>query len=513
MKRSTIIILIVFMFLSFIALIVIQARYINVNAEMIENQFDESVRRSLLSTVILVEENEALEYLAQTLEANSYTLNTNLQAKGSSLDSLTMSKIDTMARGVTHDHSTHKSTQIHLSTRHGKATIEETSKYLQDKFRKEFSRSKTILDQAVFRWLGEGSNKSIRERIDFIELNYILEKFLTNNGIDLPFYYSVIDKKGREIFRCKKDFHTDKVENVRSVYKQRFFPLEETNNEVYLQVTFPTKKNFILGSMHLLFPTIVLVMLILTIFVIAIFVIFKQKQLNNIKNDFVNNMTHELKTPISSISLASQMLQDPGIGKTPESIKNISKVIKDETLRLSRMVEEVLKLSLFETEQSTFKMKEMHINELISHTFEIFSLKVANKEGKITTVLKAKDDLILADEVHFTNVIHNLVDNALKYSDKPLLLNIETWNEKNLLMISIEDNGIGVPKEDHKRIFEKFYRVPTGNQHNVKGFGLGLAYVKKIIQEHNGTIKIDSEINVGTKFIIALPTLKYTEYE
>ncbi|OJV36001.1 MAG: hypothetical protein BGO29_14335 [Bacteroidales bacterium 36-12] len=513
MKRSTIIILIVFMFLSFIALIVIQARYINVNAEMIENQFDESVRRSLLSTVILVEENEALEYLAQTLEANSYTLNTNLQSKGSSLDSLNLNKIDTMARGITHDHHNHRSSQIHLSTRHGKATIEETSKYLQDKFRKEFSRSKTILDQAVFRWLGEGSNKSIRERIDFIELNYILEKFLTNNGIDLPFYYSVIDKKGREIFRCKKDFHTDKVENVRSVYKQRFFPLEETNNEVYLQVTFPTKKNFILGSMHLLFPTIILVMLILTIFVIAIFVIFKQKQLNNIKNDFVNNMTHELKTPISSISLASQMLQDPGIGKTPESIKNISKVIKDETLRLSRMVEEVLKLSLFETEQSTFKMKEMHINELISHTFEIFSLKVANKEGKITTVLKAKDDLILADEVHFTNVIHNLVDNALKYSDKPLLLNIETWNEKNLLMISIEDNGIGVPKEDHKRIFEKFYRVPTGNQHNVKGFGLGLAYVKKIIQEHNGTIKIDSEINVGTKFIIALPTLKYTEYE
>lgn len=175
------------------------------------------------------------------------------------------------------------------------------------------------------------------------------------------------------------------------------------------------------------------------------------------------------------------------------------------------MVEEVLKLSLFETEKSTFKMKEMHVNELIAHTFEIFSLKVANREGKITTVLKAKDDMILADEVHFTNVIHNLVDNALKYSDKPLLLNIETWNEKNQLMISIEDNGIGISKEDQKRIFEKFYRVPTGNTHNVKGFGLGLAYVKKIIMEHNGTIKIESELNVGTKFIIALPTLKYTE--
>ena len=155
----------------------------------------------------------------------------------------------------------------------------------------------------------------------------------------------------------------------------------------------------------------------------------------------------------------------------------------------------------------------MKINELIEHTSEIFSLKVANKGGKITTILKAKDDMILADEVHFTNVIHNLVDNALKYSDKPLLLTLETWNEKEFLMISIEDNGIGIHKDDHKRIFEKFYRVPTGNKHNVKGFGLGLAYVKKIIKEHKGTIKVDSEINIGTKFIIALPTFKNTEYE
>jgi two-component system phosphate regulon sensor histidine kinase PhoR len=224
-------------------------------------------------------------------------------------------------------------------------------------------------------------------------------------------------------------------------------------------------------------------------------------------------MTHELKTPISSISLASQMLQDPVVGKTPEILKQISKVIRDETTRLSRMVEEVLKLSLFESEKSTYKMKELRLNELIEHTSEIFSLKVANKEGKLTTILKAQDDMIYADEVHFTNVIHNLVDNALKYSDKPLLLTLETWNEKDRVFVSIEDNGIGIPREDLKRIFEKFYRVPTGNKHNVKGFGLGLAYVKKIIAEHKGSIKVDSELNIGTKFIISLPTLKSTEYE
>jgi len=513
MKRSTIVILILSMVFSFVGLIIIQARYVKVNAEMIENQFDESVRRSLLSTVILVAENEALEYLALTLDGMDYQKNLNLLPTLAQMDSDKQNRIDTTSKRLYAGNDKMIKPKIRLSTRHGQATIEETSKYLQDKFRQEFSRSKTMLDQAVFRWLRESSKKDISERVDFMGLNNIIETYLNSNSVDLPFYYSIVDKRGREVFRCNKDFHTDKTESGSNIYKQKFFPLEENPNEYYLQVTFPTKKNFILSFMSLLFPTIVLVVLIFGIFSVALIVIFKQKQLNNIKNDFVNNMTHELKTPISSISLASQMLQDSGVGKTPETLKHISKVIRDETGRLSRMVEEVLKLSLFETEKSTFKMKEMYVNELIEHTSEVFSLKVASKGGKITTILNAEYDMILADEVHFTNVIHNLVDNALKYSDKPLLLNLETWNEKDQVMISIEDNGIGIQKEDHKRIFEKFYRVPTGNKHNVKGFGLGLAYVKKIIQEHKGTIKVESELNIGTKFIIALPTLKYTEYE
>lgn len=513
MKRTTILILIFSMVFSFIVLIVIQARYVMVNAEMVENQFDESVRRSLLQTVVLVEENEALEYLALTLEGSDYHKQLNQVPSLDRIDSDTQQLIDTIGNNLAAATDKIEKPSIKISTRHGKATIEETSKYLQEKFRKDFSRSKTILDQAVFRWLRESNKKDISERVNFEEINDILEKMLISNGVELPFYYSIVDKRGRIIFRCNKEFHAESHEVANNIYTQRFFPLEESSKEAYLQVTFPTKKNFIISSMGLLIPTIVLVLLILCIFIVALIVIFKQKQLNNIKNDFVNNMTHELKTPISSISLASQMLQDPGVGKTPETLKHISKVIKDETARLSRMVEEVLKLSLFETERSTYKMREMHVNELIEHTSEIFSLKVANKGGKMTTVLNAKNDLILADEVHFTNVIHNLVDNALKYSDKPLLLTLETWNEKENVMISIEDNGIGIQKEDHKRIFEKFYRVPTGNTHNVKGFGLGLAYVKKIILEHKGTIKVDSEINIGTKFIIALPTLKNTEYE
>ncbi len=500
------------MVISFVALIVIQARYVKVYSEMIENQFNSSARRSLWQTVSLLEENEALEYLSLTLESLDYQKQSGSGSGIQVKPTDSIMKIDTVAKNFPSKNDKNTWNHIKLSTRHGRATIEETSKYLQDKFINEFSRSKTILDQAVFRWLRESSHKNIRERIDFEDINYILESFLTNNGIDLPFYYCVIDKKGNAIFKCTKDFDSFDPESSDNVYLQKFFPRGNSSGDYYLRVSFPTKKDYIINSMSLLYPTILLVLLILSIFIVAIIVIFKQKQLNNIKTDFVNNMTHELKTPIASISLASQMLQDPGVGKTPETLKHLSKVVKDETNRLSRMVEEVLKLSLFETEKSTYKMKEMRVNELIEHTSEIFSLKVNNKEGKITTILKAEQDLILADEVHFTNVIHSIVDNALKYSDKPLLLTLETWNEKDKIYISFEDNGIGMPKDDLKRIFDKFYRVPTGNQHNVKGFGLGLAYVRKIIQEHRGTIKVESELNIGTKFIIELPTLKNTNY-
>ena len=265
--------------------------------------------------------------------------------------------------------------------------------------------------------------------------------------------------------------------------------------------------------MNLLLPSVGLILLVFVVFVVALNIIFRQKQLNNMKNDFVNNMTHELKTPISTISLASQMLQDSGVGKTPETLKHISNVIRDETKRLSLQVEKVLQMAVFEKDNSILKLNEIRINSLVADIVSNFSLKVTTKGGKITPKLEAINDLALVDEVHFTNVIFNLMDNALKYSDKPLLLNIETWNEKDNLLISIEDNGIGICKDDLRRIFEKFYRVSTGNVHNVKGFGLGLAYVKKIITEHKGSIKVESELIIGTKFIITIPTLKNYNYD
>lgn len=499
------------MIVTFVGLIFLQARYVRINAEMIENQFSESVQRSLFQTAILVEENEALEYLDQTLEGVDYSGKKNNLMTLSDANPQLQTNIDSVTDKLKLTSDKLSKPQIRLSTGHGKATIEETSRYLQEQFKRNFSRSKTILDQAVFRWLKESDSKEISERVNFEDLYNILQKVLVNNGVQLPFYYSIVNKEGKIIYRCNKSNYQNQSGKSGNAYTQKLFPSEDSSNGAYLQITFPTKQNYILNSMSLLLPSILLVLVILCIFIVAIIIIFRQKQLNNMKNDFVNNMTHELKTPISSISLASQMLQDPSVGKTPQTLQHISNVIRDETKRLSLMVEKVLQISIFEKDKSMLKLNEMQINGLIMDIINNFSLKVTSKGGQITSKLNATHDIALIDEVHFTNIIFNLLDNALKYCDKPLLLTIETWNEKDNLLISIEDNGIGIHKEDQKRIFEKFYRVSTGNLHNVKGFGLGLAYVKKIITEHRGTIKVESEPNIGTKFIITIPTLKNYE--
>ena len=236
---------------------------------------------------------------------------------------------------------------------------------------------------------------------------------------------------------------------------------------------------------------------------------FRQKKLSEVKNDFINNMTHEFKTPIATISLAAQMLNDDSVNKSPQMLKRLSTTINDETKRLRFQVEKVLQLSMYEHQQANLNMTEINANELISGVIHTFALNVEKGGGKIVSSLKAEDPIILVDEMHLTNVMHNLMENAVKYKrpDSPLELTVSTWNEPKTLCISVQDNGIGIKKEDVKKIFEKFYRVHTGNLHDVKGFGLGLAYVKKIINDHKGTVSVESEYGIGTKFIIRLPLL------
>ena len=201
------------------------------------------------------------------------------------------------------------------------------------------------------------------------------------------------------------------------------------------------------------------------------------------------------------------MLNDPTVTKSPQMFQHISGVISDETKRLRFQVEKVLQMSMFERNANNMKLKETDANELIAGVVKTFTLKVESCGGTVDARLDAVNPFVMADEMHFTNVIFNLLDNAVKYrkQDANLHLEVVTWNEIGKLFVSISDNGIGISKENLKKIFEKFYRVHTGNLHDVKGFGLGLAYVRKVIQDHKGTIRAESEIGAGTKFIISLP--------
>lgn len=475
------------MCISFIGLVGLQVRYIHTNAIMSENEFDETVKRSLFQTMQYIEEKEALIYLSETMGSDGAE---------NSKDSVRKSENQPL--------------KLQLSSKHGSTSIDQTLTILRQRFQQNFSRSKTILDQAVFRWLRESGTKEINERVDFQELQTVLQFIFERNGINLPFEFSVTDKQGKEIYRSASISNNQcKPEDY---FSAQFFPMEHSARPVFLQICFPTKESYWMQSIRLFSPSLIMLVLVLIIFVVAIHIIYKQRNINTMKNDFINNMTHEFKTPISSISLASQMLQDEEVGKTPEKLKYISNVISVETKRLSLQVEKVLQMAMFERDKSILKLTEMHINDLIQDIAKTFSLKVRGKGGQITTNLLAKNDFALVDEIHFTNVIYNLMDNALKYCDKLLLLEISTQNDKDgNLQITIEDNGIGIKREDLKRIFDKFYRVSTGNLHNVKGFGMGLAYVKKMVSEHKGTIKVESEPNIGTKFIINIPTLKNYE--
>ncbi len=277
----------------------------------------------------------------------------------------------------------------------------------------------------------------------------------------------------------------------------------------YLKVYFPTMRDYIFSSVKFMIPTFVFTFILLVTFIYTIALSFRQKKLTEMKNDFINNMTHEFKTPISTISLAAQMLNDGAVMKSPKMLEHISGVINDETRRLRFQVEKVLQMSMFERQGTQLKLTDVDANKVIDNVVHTFKLKVEKYGGTISAHLDAADPIVNVDEMHFTNVIFNLLDNAVKYrrEDEPLRLEVSTCNidQDRKLRIEVADNGIGIRKEELKKIFDKFYRVSTGNRHDVKGFGLGLAYVQRILRQLGGQIAVESEPGSGTKFIITLP--------
>ncbi len=280
------------------------------------------------------------------------------------------------------------------------------------------------------------------------------------------------------------------------------FPSDITSNPDYLMLYFPKEKQFLISQLWItLSISIFFVIIIILTFTYTIYTILKQKKISEMKNDFINNMTHEIKTPISTISLACEALRDKDIIKSENLYDNYISVINEENRRLGSMTERILQSAKLEKGEIILRKEELNIEEIILEAINNIKLQVDKKGGNIITDFKAKSKTIFADKVHITNVIFNLLDNAIKYSPVNPQIEITTENSFSGLLISVKDNGTGISKANQKKIFDKLYRVPTGNIHNVKGFGLGLSYVKAIVEQHNGKISLESELNKGTKFI------------
>ncbi|MBI2281396.1 MAG: HAMP domain-containing histidine kinase [Bacteroidetes bacterium] len=273
----------------------------------------------------------------------------------------------------------------------------------------------------------------------------------------------------------------------------------------YFGVYFPSKRSYIINEMGIWIFSSSIILVIIIFFAYTINVILKQKRLSEIKNDFINNITHEFKTPISTISLSSEVLLQPNIANDPERLKNYAQIIKDENNRLKNQVDKVLQLATLEIDKLKLENELIDLHEIINETVKSFDLIIERQQGKITTMLGAKKSQIVGDRVHISNILFNLIDNAIKYSPEHPKIEISTDNYFSGIEITVKDKGIGISKENQKHVFEKFYRVPTGNVHNVKGFGLGLNYVKTIVMAYNGKIKVSSKENEGTTFTVKLP--------
>jgi signal transduction histidine kinase len=499
MSRKFLWIIAVFMGLAMIALIIVQAYWITNAYRLKEKQFSQLVNRALYNVVGEIQERETIWHImdeAQVFDTSwqeemahweqySFDINARIGQDGKLDQSVYFSQ-----RSDQDEHSS----ELRIISGDSILTIEQGPGFvhvdtsvagniqiyqprkIRKRLEKQMAENRIFIDRIMERMISPVA--PIEQRVDPDQLDHIIQRQFLNSGIDLDYEFAILHENMEFAYKSADYYYDDEMEH----FLTTLFPNDFFSRTGYLSLYFPRKASFLLKSLGFLgTSSIILTLVIILSFLLTILIIFRQKRLSEIKNDFVSNMTHELKTPISTISLASQMLNDKTI---PTESKNIDNIDQGR-----------IKL----------KKKKTDINELIHNVITNFTLQIENKNGAIEEDYSANNSVIHVDNVHFTNMISNLVDNAIKYSGEEPAISVSTLNRNEKLIVLVKDSGIGIKKEDQRRIFEKFYRVPTGNIHNVKGFGLGLSYVKKIVEEHLGSVSVKSEPGMGTEFEISFP--------
>ena len=340
---------------------------------------------------------------------------------------------------------------------------------------------------------------------NYILLDSLITEKLMINGVDIHPYIGIYDYTEDRFLYCNAENMEDKLRE--SPFKYRFHPDGMMSpNEYFILLQFPLSSLLLKENSTIYFViSLILVFIILLLFFLSIRAIFRKEKLDEMKNDFINNMTHEIKTPIATIGLACEMLQDSNISNSPENNKAYIGIINDENRRMRILIETILQSAKMSNKNFTLNRKEIDLHAIINSVAKSFQLKIDNSGGVMTTDLSASPSTIFADELHITNLVYNLIDNAIKYSPNGIDITISTRNEHNMVLLSVSDKGLGISKEDQKHIYEKFYRVSTGNIHDVKGFGIGLSYVQQVVTLHGGTITVDSTLGAGSTFTVKLP--------
>lgn len=492
--------------LAFLALIAIQIYWIKNDIDLKEEEFQGHVNTALNNTAHKLEKAAYKDKIAKKVKLRKQGI-----TDGNRLKILT--ELSTDSNGV--------STSIYSQNEYMRTdtvkfasefpynlidTKRDTIKAIEN-VRNELLKQKTDIVNDIFDELVSiNIYKNYKPKINEAILDSVLKEELAAQGITTKYHYSISSLHPGSLKTNNLSEAESEKDSLGIGYKINLSPNNVFIQPEYLTVHFPNQKKYIFQTMWAMLVVSGMVIFILIFsFFYFIATILRQKKLSVIKNDFISNMTHEFKTPISTISLATEMLADESVTKTPEKQARFLKMIKDENKRLSVLVESILQTAILDKGEFKLKLHELDVHEIITNAINNTHLLIDQRHGKIITHLDATKVKLLADRVHLTNIVFNLIDNAVKYSQGSPEITITTEDAEKGIYIYIKDNGIGISKENQKKIFEKFYRVPTGNVHNVKGFGLGLSYVQAVVQKHGGDIIVQSELGKGSTFKVFLP--------
>ena len=496
-----------------LGIIVVQGYWLKSAITLKEQQFRANVLSSMRTSIYKLEQLEKFSKL--NINQNSNTINTNKSVTNPySISSRNINDTNIYSKNFSlemRQESVFETSDGRIVKKTTQTLKDENGKIIKESFEKQTSgtvqdffndKSKASIINNLISDLSNIKSQSIVDRVNPHQLNNILKEELQNNGITTRFNLGIFS--GNKLVLKEKGVKEELFFN--SPYVSRLFPNDFFYNQDRFSLIFPKEKGFLLKSISgVISLSSIFILTIVITFWITFATVVRQKKVAVIKNDFINNMTHELKTPISTISLACEVLNDNDIPKTGERISHYVNVINDENKRLGTLVQNVLQSAVLDKGDFKRKLVDLNLHDIIYNVVDRAKVRLDKRKGIINLNLSTQSLTVSADRIHITNVISNLIDNAIKYSPEQPNIEITSENIESGVLVSVKDEGIGIKKDNLVKIFDKLYRVPTGNIHDVKGFGLGLSYVKAVVEKHQGSVKVKSNFGKGSMFSIYIP--------